>query len=252
MEVHRYEELGSTNDECARLALGGAPSGTAVVTLRQTGGRGRLARPWLGLEGDNLFLSVLHHTRLPIERVSGLTLDVGLAIAEALDGVTGLSGVVRLKWPNDLHIDGKKLGGILCELVDGAVGRCVIVGVGINVGARHLPEPIAATATSLALAMGDAPTLATVEGLVLGAVRRALVRYEAAGRPEVERWLARASANAVGAVGGRVREPSSGRSATVKGIASDGALLLLWDGAERPEPFIAGELVTQPDGGGGG
>lgn len=248
MDVLRYEELGSTNDECARLAAAGAPSGTAVVTRRQTGGRGRLARPWLGLDGDNLFMSVLHETRLPVERVSGLTLDVGLAIALAFDEVAGLLGRVRLKWPNDLLIDGKKLGGILCELVDcgpgGGPGRWVIVGVGINVAARHLPEPIAATATSLALAMDEAPTLSVVEDLVIGAVRRALARYEVAGRPEVEGWLMRASR--VGVVGGRVQELGSGRSATVKGIASDGALLLLWDGAERPEPFIAGELVAQP------
>lgn len=243
MDILRYEELGSTNDECARLAAAGAESGTAVVARRQTGGRGRLSRPWFGLDGDNLFVSVLHRTRLPVERVSGLTLDVGLAIAEAFDGLTGLAGVVRLKWPNDLFVDGRKLGGILCELVDVAHGRCVVVGVGVNVGARHLPEPIAATATSLALVMETAPTLAEVEGLVIGAVRRALGGYEVAGRPETERWLARASS--VGAVGGRVREVVSGRSATVKGIASDGALLLLWDGAERPEPFIAGELVAQ-------
>lgn len=250
MDVLRYEELGSTNDECARLAAAGAASGTAVVTRRQTGGRGRLLRPWLGLDGDNLFVSVLHQTRLPIERVSGLTLDVGLAIAEALDEVAGLVGRVMLKWPNDLLVEGRKLGGILCELVDGKHGPCVIVGVGLNVTARHLPEPIASTATSLALVMDAAPTLSTVEGLVIGAVRSALARYELAGRPEVERWLARASR--VGVVGGRVRELGSGRSATVKGIASDGALLLLWDGAQRPEPFIAGELVAEPARDGGG
>ncbi|HRE91671.1 MAG TPA: biotin--[acetyl-CoA-carboxylase] ligase [Myxococcota bacterium] len=250
MDIRRYEELGSTNDECARLAMAGAPSGTAVVARRQTGGRGRLSRPWLSLDGDNLFVSVLHHTRLPVDRVSGLTLEIGLAIAEALDEVPGLSGAVRLKWPNDMHLDGRKLGGILCELVEVEGGRAVIVGVGVNVGARSLPEPIAASATSLALAMDVPPSLAQVEALVVGAVGEALARYELAGRPDVDRWLLRASR--VGAVGGRVREVASGRSATVKGIASDGALLLIWDGAERPEPFIAGELVAIPDGDGGG
>ena len=245
MDILRYDELGSTNDECARLAMAGAPSGTAVLAKRQTGGRGRLSRPWFGLDGDNLFVSVLHHTRLPIERVSGLTLEVGLAIAEAFDGIEAMAGRVRLKWPNDLHIDGQKLGGILCELVEAAQGRAVVVGVGLNVGARHLPEPIARTATSLALVLGSPPTLAEVEGLVISAVRAALERYERAGRPDVERWSQRASR--VSQSGTRVRELSSGRSATVKGIASDGALLLLWDGAERPEPFIAGELVAEPE-----
>lgn len=246
MDIVRLEEVGSTNDVCARLALEGAASGTAVVARRQTGGRGRLARRWLELDGDNLFLSVLHATRLPVERISGLTLEVGLGVASALE--VGLGVSVGLKWPNDLHLGQKKVGGILCELVDMPhETRRVVVGVGLNVGARHLPEPIAETASSLALWLGEAPEIGRVERLVIGGVREALARYEASGRPDVAGWLQRASG--VGVVGGRVREVvagGGGRCGTVKGIASDGALLLLWDGAERPEPFIAGELVAEP------
>jgi BirA family biotin operon repressor/biotin-[acetyl-CoA-carboxylase] ligase len=240
MDIVRVDEVGSTNDLCAELGLAGAPTATAVIARRQTAGRGRLARAWLELDGDNLFLSVLHRTELPVERISGLTLAVGLAVAEALDTL-GLD--VGLKWPNDLIVAGRKLGGILCELHDHGGARFAVVGVGLNVGARVLPPPIAATATSMALLSSEAPSIQRVEDLVVAAVRTAASRYERDGRPDVARWQARSVG--VGAVGCRVRS-SEGRRGVVQGIASDGALLLLWDGGERPEPFIAGELVAEP------
>lgn len=241
MDIVRIEEVGSTNDECARLGLAGAATGTAVIARRQSAGRGRLSRTWFELDGDNLFLSMLHRTSLPVDRISGLTLAVGLAVAEALDGL-GLG--VSLKWPNDLYVGGLKLGGILCELHEERGGRFAVVGVGLNVGATTFPETIAQSATSMALIMAEAPAIRQVEDLVVAALREALTRYEVDGRPDVARWHARATS--IGQPGKRVISRADGRTAIVQGIASDGALLLIWDGSDRPEPFIAGELVEQP------
>ena len=239
MEVVSFDEVASTNDECLKLALGGAASGTAVTARRQTNGRGRLGRSWLSLDGDNIHVSVLHRTRRPPGAMSGLTLDVGSAV----HGVLLAAGVApRLKWPNDILIHGAKVAGILCELHDdGAGGHFVVIGVGINVEGTRLPAELK-TATTLALELGHAvgvaaPGVAALEGQVVFAVREAARRYEVRGRPDVESWKGRSDD-----VGKRVRSVADGRVATVVGIASDGALLLIWDGRQSAEPFLAGEL----------
>ena len=99
---------------------------------RQTAGRGRRGRGWVSPYGKNIYLSLAHWLNKPMYGLSGLSLVIGVAVAEALEKlqVNGLS----LKWPNDLHLHGKKLGGILVELqgeVEGPVR--VISGVGLNV-----------------------------------------------------------------------------------------------------------------------
>lgn len=243
MDVITLDEVGSTNDECLRLALAGAPSGAAVAARRQTAGRGRRGRPWVTLDGDNVFVSVLWRTELAPERVSGVTLDVGRAVAEALDG---FGARVLLEWPNDLVVGGKKLGGILCELHqdERGAGRFVVVGVGLDVGARAFPGELAELATSLAEHLGEeAPRADEVLTAVVSAIRTALSDYEARGRPDLTRWQARAAG--VGEVGRRVRA-ADGREGVVQGIASDGALLLIWDGRLVAEPMLAGELVALP------
>jgi len=238
MDVVSFDEVGSTNDECLKLAMGGAPTGTAVTARRQTSGRGRLGRSWLSLDGDNLHVSVLHRTRRPPAALSGLTLDVGIAVHGVLHG---LGVAPRLKWPNDILIDGKKVAGILCELHDDGVGgHFVVIGVGLNVeGTRLLPE--LGTATTLALELGVPPELGELERQVVAAIRDAVQRYEVRGWPDIESWKGRSDA-----VGQRVRSVGDGRVATVVGIASDGALLLIWDGRQSAEPFLAGELVQVP------
>ncbi len=238
MDVVSFDEVGSTSDECLKLAMAGAPTGTAVTARRQTSGRGRLGRSWLSLDGENLHVSVLHRTRRPPGALSGLTLDVGSAVHEVL---VGLGVAPRLKWPNDILIDGQKVAGILCELHDDAAGgHFVVIGVGLNVAGTRLP-PELGTATTLALKLDVPPEPAEVERQVVAAIRDAVLRYEVRGRPDIESWKARSDA-----VGQRVRSVGDGRVATVVGIASDGALLLIWDGRQSAEPFLAGELVQVP------
>src|SRR5262245_43659697 len=109
-------EVASTNDELARLAGEGAADGTALSADRQHAGRGRRGRSWLDLRGEHVFLSVLYRPTIDAARLSGLTLDIGVAVAEVLES-HGLSP--RLKGPNDVLVGGLKVGGILCEVIDG-------------------------------------------------------------------------------------------------------------------------------------
>jgi len=140
--IHHRKDTVSTNLD----AHSGAP-GDVFTADYQTAGRGRLDHKWLSPPGTNLMMSVVLSVEgLSPEHVSTLPLVAGLAVARGLSPLTGgLSP--KLKWPNDVLVDGRKLAGILCE----RQGDNVIVGVGVNVGQRDFPPEIAALATSLAL-----------------------------------------------------------------------------------------------------
>ena len=124
--LHVHVVATSTNDLARDLAAGGAKEGTAVLALEQSRGRGRLGRGWVSPPGG-LYLSVVLRPALPPERwpLIGLALSLGAAAAAAVHG----RAPVRLKWPNDLLLDGRKVGGILVE----AVGDAAVCGIGLNV-----------------------------------------------------------------------------------------------------------------------
>lgn len=140
-------ETGSTNTDLVAAAHGGAPEWTAFLTEHQTAGRGRMGRSYTAPPGSQLPLSVL--IRPPYESISRLgtmPLATGLALVDALSPDTG----VRLKWPNDLVIEGRKLCGILAEAVSLSEKPAVVIGLGLNTSVRteELPVP---HATSLEL-----------------------------------------------------------------------------------------------------
>ncbi len=113
-DVDSLAECESTNTELLARAERGAPSGSVLVADRQTAGRGSRGRSWLASPEASLTFSVLWRFAGGLERMSGLSLAVGVAVVEALEAC-GASGV-ELKWPNDILHEGAKLGGILVEL----------------------------------------------------------------------------------------------------------------------------------------
>lgn len=138
IDLHVLAECDSTNIQLQALAKNGAPSGTLLLAERQTAGRGRRGRNWY--QGpQSLAFSLLW--RLPDDRPpSGLSLAVGLAIAEALPSASP----TQLKWPNDVLIDGRKVAGILIE---SAGAQRYVIGIGVNLGSTdELPEDISAIA----------------------------------------------------------------------------------------------------------
>jgi BirA family biotin operon repressor/biotin-[acetyl-CoA-carboxylase] ligase len=142
------ESSPSTNSELLALAADQAvPSFTALLTLDQTAGRGRLDRTWVAPPGTALALSVLVRDAMRHPLASWLPLLVGLTLAEALDAVA--PGRVAVKWPNDLLLDGRKVCGILVEVAPG--GRDAVIGSGLNLTQTAEQLPVG-TATSLALA----------------------------------------------------------------------------------------------------
>jgi BirA family biotin operon repressor/biotin-[acetyl-CoA-carboxylase] ligase len=220
--ILRFDSLPSTNTEAARQAALGAPEGLCVVAREQSAGRGRRERLWVSPKDAGLYLSVVLRPTLETRLWPLLTLAAALAVCDALREACGLEA--DIKWPNDLLAGGRKLCGILAETVEGAKGRAVVLGVGVNLRRGSFPEELSDTATSVEEQNGrthDAESL-------LNALTRALAtHYETlhaeGGAAEVLReWQRRSSF----AQGRRVRVALAAETfeGTTRGLDPDGAL----------------------------
>jgi BirA family biotin operon repressor/biotin-[acetyl-CoA-carboxylase] ligase len=150
--IELFDCLHSTNREASQLAQAKVEHGTVVIADSQTAGRGRLSRSWFSPPGTNLYCSIILRTGRPPERLaewlSWLPLISALAVAEAIEQVS--SAQVSVKWPNDLLISERKVGGILCESGTGS-GSFQIIGIGINVNMDEddWPADLRDSATSI-------------------------------------------------------------------------------------------------------
>lgn len=148
--VYSFPELDSTITQGQRMVLAGIEPGAVILADRQTGGMGRMGRSFLSPGGVGIYLSYLLAPKCGGERLSLLTSCAGLAVCGAIRACTGLEP--RIKWPNDIILDGRKVCGILTRLVsdgeDGSIGWAVI-GIGINVGQESFPEELAEKAVSI-------------------------------------------------------------------------------------------------------
>lgn len=148
-----YEkETGSTNTLAKRLGEQDAVDGTVVVAERQTAGKGRRGHAWFSPEG-NCYFSVLLRPQLRTEQAASVTLVAALALAQTVTEVAGLDA--RIKWPNDVVVNGKKLCGILTESsIEPEFINYIVVGIGINVNQTEFSEELKDKATSIFLETG--------------------------------------------------------------------------------------------------
>ncbi|PYF09150.1 BirA family biotin operon repressor/biotin-[acetyl-CoA-carboxylase] ligase [Rhodobacter viridis] len=154
--VHHRPVLSSTNTFLAGLARRGAPTGTVVLADHQTAGRGKYDRRWVSRPGESLLASVLLRPSRPLADLAQVTLVIAVAAAEAIARTTGLAP--QIKWPNDLMVEGRKLSGILCEMVMTPEGDLdhIIAGIGINLAQARtdFPPELQAIATSISAETG--------------------------------------------------------------------------------------------------
>lgn len=149
-EIHYREITGSTNQDIKELALQEAPDGTVVYAGMQTAGRGRRGRSWVSGKGDSLLFSLLLRPDISQDKVSRITLLMALAAARVLRTNYGFEAMI--KWPNDIVINGRKVCGILTELHPDTTGKYfIVIGCGINVGQKTVPDELQEIATSLFL-----------------------------------------------------------------------------------------------------
>lgn len=151
------ETIDSTNTEAKRRALLGVPEGLVVLSEEQSGGRGRLGRSFQSPKGTGLYLSVLLRPNIASEKVVNVTAWVAVAVCDGVEAACGVRP--QIKWPNDLVLGGKKLGGILTEM--GLEGnhetlQYIVTGIGLNVNHQmaDFQEDIRDIATSLAVQLG--------------------------------------------------------------------------------------------------
>ncbi len=230
-------EIGSTNDEAARLARAGALEGTVVGADHQTAGRGRRGREWVDAPGEALMFTVILRPRVSPVNAGMLPIVVALGLAGGLEacGVTG----VEIAWPNDVLAQGTKVAGILCEMsADQERVTWAIAGMGVNVG--PVPEvPGARWVPGSLAALGARPRRGDLLVAVLAAIGR---RYSA--------WVEHGPAAVVSAFGrrdhlaGRVAEvgtPEGTISGVACGIDEFGRLVVEEGGTARA--LASGEVT---------
>lgn len=176
----------STMDEAMRLGIAGCRAGTLVCAETQSKGRGRLGRDWVSVPGKGIYASLIIRPKTPLNQVAQLTLVSAVAIASALRDVSGLD--VRIKWPNDIFVNGKKIAGILTELnAEMDRVRFVVAGFGINV--NSLESQLPAQATSLKIETKKDFSRIAVFQEVLRSFEKWLDVFEAEGfLPIRNRW----------------------------------------------------------------
>lgn len=223
--IEAYEELDSTNAEARRRAEAGAAGPVWITALVQTAGHGRRGRPWQTVAG-NLAATLLTTSDKPAGEAAQLSFVAALAAADLIDTCLG-QGAVRLKWPNDVLIHGRKSVGILIESgtrPDGVLW--LAVGIGVNLA--HAPQDVERPASSIAEHMAGPPP-APLDALEVLATR--FEHWRAAWAAEGFAPIARAWTERAHGLG----QPCEARlpNRTLKGIAQgldlDGALRLALD-----------------------
>jgi BirA family transcriptional regulator, biotin operon repressor / biotin---[acetyl-CoA-carboxylase] ligase len=241
--IHRLASVASTNDVARGLARSGAAHGTAVVAEEQMRGRGTKGRAWHSPPGLGLYASFIVRFDDPGGLAGSfplLPLAAGLAAAEAVLESSGVEA--RLKWPNDLVRERKKLGGILTEgvLRPGAPGYAVVgIGVNVNQGEEDFPAGLREVATSLRLVSGRAQDL---EALLRALCRSLDCWYNSLIRGEGDSVVRGCLERMAFSPGQRVRVTMARGEADglFRGLGPDGRLLL--DGAGGAVSFSAEEI----------
>lgn len=224
--------IDSTNSELMRRFRAAGPTAAEPVLLvaeQQSAGRGRMGRSWQSQAGDSLLFSL----GLPLQPAdwSGLSLAVGVSLADSLEPAPAGTPAIRLKWPNDLWLTDsrgeRKLAGILVETASWGEQRYVVIGVGINI--RPLSLPAASAAAGEAPALAPAALQELLPGLdvaqtllrVAPPLVLAMLAFDRSGfAPVQSRFTAR------DALAGRALQLSDGTQGSGSGVAKNGALLV--------------------------
>lgn len=238
--IHHFFKVDSTNRVALELGHAGELEGSVVLAEEQTAGRGRAGRSWHSERAAGIYATLLLRPRLAPVQAPLLTMMAGLSARTAIADVTGLP--IDLKWPNDLMVRGKKIGGILTEMhAEPGQVRFVIVGIGINVNQEKFPAELAEIATSLRAETGK--TQPRMEILV-----RLLREFE----NDYNRFLREGSARVVHrfqdvssyARGKRVRvtNGTESYSGVTAGLTPEGLLRVERDGGELAT-VVAGDVT---------
>ncbi|HET7310543.1 MAG TPA: biotin--[acetyl-CoA-carboxylase] ligase [Mycobacteriales bacterium] len=225
----------STNADVAAAAREGAAEGLVVLAEEQRAGRGRLGRSWEAPARSSVLMSLLLRPDLPVASLPLIPLLTGVAVVESTRGVGEVSS--SLKWPNDVLVSGRKLGGILVERLDAAV----VVGIGLNVTLRAEERPVE-TATSLAIEGGSTDREPLVKEMLRSFSRRYRAFVDAHGAADAVMPAYRSVCETIGR---QVRiELPGGRTVTGRAVdVDDSGQLLVEDSEGVTAGWSAGDVT---------
>lgn len=241
-EILVFEETASTNDVVEQLAKSGGREGLVVFAETQTRGRGRRGRAWTSPRGKGLWFSVLLRPQLPMAAASRITVAASVAVARAIRQNCGVDA--RIKWPNDVMVNDKKLAGILTELraeTDEILLAILGIGIDVNCTREDFPDSMRGMATSMELETGKAQDRMALAAQVLtaldGCYQAALTDFEGIA-DEWARLCTTLGKHIVVTMGQRRIEGFA------QALDGDGALLLRKDNGQT-ERILGGDLVVE-------
>jgi BirA family biotin operon repressor/biotin-[acetyl-CoA-carboxylase] ligase len=185
-KIHYFETVSSTMDVAMQLGMQGSCEGTIVLAEAQRKGKGRLGREWFSPKYRGIYLSLVLKPRILPNQVSVLTLLAAVSICEAIKEVTGLNA--QIKWPNDILIHNKKLGGILTEInAEMDEIHSVVIGIGINV--NNDKKTLVCGATSLKEQRKESTNRIELLQEILRRIEKNYLTFqEKASQPIIEKW----------------------------------------------------------------
>ena len=191
--ILRFDSLASTNTEAVSQAKRGADEGLCVVAKRQTAGRGRHGRSWISPENAGLYFSIVLRPKIAVRYLPLLTLMSAVVVYDVLCEFYELKP--DIKWANDVHVNGKKICGILAEAVETNLGLAVIVGIGINLDSRNFPPELSEISTSIASETDKKPNLEKLLEELTGkfSIFYKIINEENGALKIREEWLKRSS-----------------------------------------------------------
>lgn len=235
-----FRQTDSTNLRAKELAEGHAPEGTLVVAEKQTSGRGRKGRSWFSPAGDGIYASLILRPAMSANQAPGITLMTAVAVAETLLSLTQLPA--RIKWPNDILVNGKKIAGILTEIsvkMDSIAYVVVGVGVNVNTPPHRFPQEIKGKATSILVESGKPFPRADIIRAFLKCYETHYEMLRESGfKPIIKRWK-----ELTDVIGQRVTVDVIGKQYCGKVIdVDDAGVLIVEDSHGRSHRFYSGDL----------
>ena len=238
--IYHFFKTDSTNRVAMELGYAGEPEGAVILAEEQSAGRGRAGRTWHSERAAGIYATLLLRPKISPVQAPLLTMMAGLSAHAAIQAQTGLQ--LDLKWPNDLVLNGKKLGGILTEMyADTSLVRFVIVGIGINVNQEKFPAELASIATSLRAETGRNLSRVELLARLLREFETDYNRFLREGAKSVTDRFTKASSYAVGK---KVRVTNGGDTFTgvTAGLAPEGLLQVERDDG-KVVTVIAGDVT---------
>jgi BirA family transcriptional regulator, biotin operon repressor / biotin---[acetyl-CoA-carboxylase] ligase len=238
--IHHYFRTDSTNRVALELGANGEPQGTMVLAEEQTKGRGRAGRNWHSERATGIYVTLLLRPKISPVLAPLLTMMAGLCAHAAIQAQTGL--LLDLKWPNDLLVNGKKLGGILTEMhAETTLVRFVIVGIGINVNQDKFPGDLNEIATSLRLETGKSQSRLDLLARLLREFETDYNRFLREGAKSITERFTQVSSYARGK---RVRVTNGDESYTgvTAGLSPEGLLRVQREDGKQ-ETVLAGDIT---------